>query len=596
VRWWEVRKHVLVREKSRIDSEFPNNDFSFRIKGNSLWITGTLLNFFEFECKYSDSYPFSPPDIYPKDRSTKWVLKHQFVKDGRFCLNIREKTWNSSLSAADIIKSLETLLVAEDIRKITKEDKLIVYEEDEPTKLQKMFKKILCVVPTDIQFPPDKSFGILRYFYLVKHDTYRVVITSVMHGEKQIESSLAKMIWKAESFSSEYRGLWIRTSLDIIVEILLIPEFDKLNQFLSDKGIIPNEKSLNDFIGKSSYIHLLLFDQKYPGHYFYLACNVEKNKNEPYGTYLMNSKEIFDRIPNKGNYEILSNRKVTIIGCGSGGSKVAKYLAKAGVGKFVLIDDDILTSQNVIRHACQLDDIGFEKVYAVKDKLQKVNPEVLVEPIVKRAYVIDSFLEEKIKDSNIIIVATASNEEIFNEYAYNLGIPAIYSKVYPLGFGGEVLRIIPTVTPCFECAHYLKENLITEQFKDAIFPDSGTVSYDQTHDGQQIPLPALAVDADFIALITSKMALEVLTAGDYEIFKDVPNVILWGNRKEWIFDQDYQCLKFGNRNLKSLENCIVCHGDEVIEKELGKTRRQIEEEYEEILSNLSRENGESNPN
>ena len=123
MRWWEKRKHVLVRERSRINEAFQNNDFTFEIKDNKLWVTGTILGFFEFECKYPSSYPSAPPDIFPKDRSPQWVPKHQYPKNGRFCLNIREKTWCSRLTAADIIKSVQVLLVAEGIRKYTKSDK-----------------------------------------------------------------------------------------------------------------------------------------------------------------------------------------------------------------------------------------------------------------------------------------------------------------------------------------------------------------------------------------------------------------------------------------------------------------------------------------
>ena len=265
------------------------------------------------------------------------------------------------------------------------------------------------------------------------------------------------------------------------------------------------------------------------------------------------------------------------------------------MSKFVLIDDDTLTGPNIIRHACQLDDIGFEKVYALASKLQKINPSVQITPIVKHIYVIDSLIEKEICDSSVLIIATALNEEVFNAFACSHGIPAIYPKVYPFGFGGEIFRIIPKVTPCFECVHTSLAYLIEEQFKDTHFPYSGTLSYDQTADGQQRPLPALAIDADFIALIASKMASEILIAGDHEIFKNAANIILWGNKEEWIFDQAYQCLKLGNGNLKSLENCVVCHGDKVIEKELNRTPEQIDSEFTEIISQLQYKHGENEP-
>lgn len=586
MQWWKEKKHVLVREKTKIDEQYPGNDFVFEVRNNSLWITGTLLNLFKFELKYPDSYPFALPHIYPEDRSSKCVPRHQYINTGRFCLDIREKTWSSHLTAADIIRSLEVLLIAEGIRKIKKDKKLIVYEEDEPTMLQKKFKTKLCLIPSDLEFPPDLSIGKFKYFYLMRPNTYRIVISALMHDEKDVKSSLVKKIWKTESISSISNGLWIRTSLDNISKILNITEFDKLNDFLVEKKIIAEGKNLKDTFKNTTHIHLLLFDENYPNAYFYVECNIEKNKNEPYGTYVIDLEKISNRIPNKDNYEVLKNRKVTIIGCGSGGSKVAEYLVKAGVHNFVLIDEDILTTENVARHACQLDDISIEKVYAVSNKLHKINPNINVKNIVKNLNTIDHHVNGLIKDSDVIIVATASNEELFNEYTYSRGIPSIYSKVYPFGFGGEVIRIIPNVTPCFECCHHQKEVLIEEQFKDSKFPESETISYDQLRDGRQIPIPSLAVDADFVALMTAKMALDILIEANYEIFKEVPNIRLWGNKKEWIFNQSYQCLSIENKNLKSFENCLVCYGDKVIEKELGKSTEQIEKEYDSILTKI----------
>ena len=159
MRWWETKKHILVREKAKIDDVFPDNDFTFEIRGDELWILGTLLGFFHFECKYPPSYPSAPPDIFPKDRSSKWVPKHQYVKEGRFCLDIREKTWSSRLTAADIIKSLQTLLIAEGIKKITKSDKLLVYEEPEPTMIERLLRYKRCVLPSDLPLPENQNYG-----------------------------------------------------------------------------------------------------------------------------------------------------------------------------------------------------------------------------------------------------------------------------------------------------------------------------------------------------------------------------------------------------------------------------------------------------
>ena len=119
-----------------------HNDFEFFIRKELLWLSGTIylptkiggLIKFPFELKYPQNYPFSIPYIYPKGREKDWVGNHQFISTA-FCLDIRDKTWNSSLSAVDIIKSLEKLLLAALDMIENKTDKLDVYEEAEPTKL-----------------------------------------------------------------------------------------------------------------------------------------------------------------------------------------------------------------------------------------------------------------------------------------------------------------------------------------------------------------------------------------------------------------------------------------------------------------------------
>jgi molybdopterin/thiamine biosynthesis adenylyltransferase/ubiquitin-protein ligase len=587
--WWEEKKHVLVREKNRIDNAFPGNNFVFEVRNRVLWLTGTLFGFFEFGLKYPQSYPFHPPDIYPKDRTTNWVPKHQYRGEGRFCLDIREKTWNSTLSAADIINSLGTLLIAEKVRKLRKEEKLLVYEEDEPTKLQRKLKQQKCVVPSDIQFSHGVSLGILKYFYLFKTDTFRIIISGINHDGKYLESPLAEKIWGAESFLRLENGVWLRTSLENVVEILSIQDFSKIEPLLVEKQLLPQGKGFKDYIGDVKFFHLLMFDEKYPKCFFYMKADLEKNTCEPYGTYVMDSEKIFERLPSRGEYETLRRKNVAVIGCGSGGSRVAEYLIKAGVTNLTLIDGDILTVENIIRHACQLDDISIEKVYAVKNKLLKINPNANIRTLNKHLDTISPEVEELLKDSDLIIVATASNEELFNGYSYTRGIPAIYAKVYPLGFGGEIIRIIPGITPCFECCHYQKEVLIEKEFEDAVFPNSGTTGYDTLEDGQQIPIPALAVDADFIALITAKMAIELLTWDDINTIKDSPHIRLWGNKKEWIFNQEYQCLSIENKNINQLGSCLVCYGNEVIEKEIGKNKEQIEEEYKNLVATFKRE-------
>lgn len=60
-------------------------------------------------------------------------------------------------------------------------------------------------------------------------------------------------------------------------------------------------------------------------------------------------------------------KHVLIIGAGALGSPVAEQLAKSGVGKLTLVDDDTLSSANIGRHTLGANSIGYSKV----DRLAK---------------------------------------------------------------------------------------------------------------------------------------------------------------------------------------------------------------------------------
>ena len=51
--------------------------------------------------------------------------------------------------------------------------------------------------------------------------------------------------------------------------------------------------------------------------------------------------------------DALAAKRVLCVGLGSGGSTVADLLARSGVGRFVLWDNDSLEPHNVARHVCR---------------------------------------------------------------------------------------------------------------------------------------------------------------------------------------------------------------------------------------------------
>jgi sulfur carrier protein ThiS adenylyltransferase len=88
--------------------------------------------------------------------------------------------------------------------------------------------------------------------------------------------------------------------------------------------------------------------------------------------------DIFDRnVP--GSTEILQRCTVGIAGCGGLGSNAAVALVRAGVGRLILIDHDVVEKSNLNRQAFFLEDIGRPKVEALASRLRSINPGLLLE-------------------------------------------------------------------------------------------------------------------------------------------------------------------------------------------------------------------------
>lgn len=70
---------------------------------------------------------------------------------------------------------------------------------------------------------------------------------------------------------------------------------------------------------------------------------------------------------------------VGIAGAGGLGSNVAMLLARAGVGKLIICDFDIVSLSNLNRQAFNLDQVGMYKVEAIAQNIGKVNPYIELE-------------------------------------------------------------------------------------------------------------------------------------------------------------------------------------------------------------------------
>ncbi|MDX9854537.1 MAG: sulfur carrier protein ThiS adenylyltransferase ThiF [Tenuifilaceae bacterium] len=76
---------------------------------------------------------------------------------------------------------------------------------------------------------------------------------------------------------------------------------------------------------------------------------------------------------------ILSHYTVGIAGAGGLGSNIAQALVRAGVGRLIIADFDVVSESNLNRQFYFADQLGRYKVEALKENLLRIRPEVTVE-------------------------------------------------------------------------------------------------------------------------------------------------------------------------------------------------------------------------
>ncbi|KMP47616.1 thiamine biosynthesis protein ThiF, partial [Bacillus cereus] len=168
----------------------------------------------------------------------------------------------------------------------------------------------------------------------------------------------------------------------------------------------------------------------------------------------------------------LVDKKVTVIGLGSLGSRITFELARAGVSEFTLIDKDILDIDNIYRHELGVTNLywkgkdryyNISKVEALMLELHERFPALKIE--YENADILDVIDEEfsLITNSDLVVVALGSpTEELYlNKVLYGLkdSPPTIYSWLDPLGIGGHALLTNNIKKQgCFQCLFTPLEN------------------------------------------------------------------------------------------------------------------------------------------
>lgn len=263
--------------------------------------------------------------------------------------------------------------------------------------------------------------------------------------------------------------------------------------------------------------------------------NSELQLEECEVNFIPSREEMYSRSKGILEVDILSNKRVMIIGLGSFGSQIAIELAKAGVGEFALFDFDRVELHNLARHTCTIKHLGRLKIDAIKDAVIGKNKLAKVDLFPINITDRKELMDEQVSKANLIICATDNNASRFylTQCLLKYNKVALFGRAVTRAEGGDVFRHRPG-GPCYNClvgsrAHAMATEEITNR--------SQLPAYVSEEDANAMIQVGLSSDIEPICNLIVKLALVELSRGENSGIESLETELtydyyMWANRRE----------------------------------------------------------------
>jgi molybdopterin/thiamine biosynthesis adenylyltransferase len=160
----------------------------------------------------------------------------------------------------------------------------------------------------------------------------------------------------------------------------------------------------------------------------------------------------------------LAGKRVAVVGAGALGSQVAALLARAGSGYLQLVDFDIVTHGNRVRHELDLRDAGRTKILALARRVTAINPWIEVAARFERvgggAWDTEEMIQVREDDlladiaaADLVINASADGVtgKHISRLAAEVGVPVLHGWVSAGAWGARILVQRLGVSGCWNC-------------------------------------------------------------------------------------------------------------------------------------------------
>jgi len=289
--------------------------------------------------------------------------------------------------------------------------------------------------------------------------------------------------------------------------------------------------------------------------------------------------ELFSRFRGLLETDAISGKHVLIIGQGSGGAPVTLGLVQSGVMNLTLIDHDVLMVGNIMRHPLGLSDVGRYKTKALADFILQKNPHAKVRTLETQiGWDNIDLLRREVERADLVVGATDNriSKLVINRACVEAGKTLIIGTAFRRAYGGQVLRVRPHRSLCYQCFLDLLPESAQDQEISSIEQAEGLAYTDRPVAIE----PGLASDLAPICLLIVKLAIQELIAGIPTTLRSLDEdfaapLYRWINRREkdtdcerWkplAFDIDgLHPLRWYGMAIPKHPGCSVC-GDYVAE-------------------------------
>lgn len=532
--WWITRADRALEELKGLHDLACASDW-FSVPSAPRFVEGlNLAQDFDI-CWMEKTYPLTLifPEFFPDvparvvHRDGKRISIHQYGATGELCLRHRAENWSDSVTGRSLVEDAFALISGEhpsdgSTGHVPSGDLLTQGQQHAGA-----FARF--VVPSGIadRVPP-----------LDQYETRPIQLFTSFHEGNNFVLRIA-------SFEKDSDGHWVPLSRSLPGDYerkgLLINLAGKVDpSTLSAEAFIENVNVLRQQAGLGvlslSGLPNYIIDVHDPGWVAFLTLKDESAMTR-YST--ISGPPPADRLP--ATYASLGEAHVAVIGCGSIGSKVALSLARSGVRKFTLIDDDLFHEDNTERNALDLQAVGLHKVDALRFAIERLPGDYTF--VCKRAglgrqgsALSTNAYMEAIGKADLILDLTA-NARAFNFTAAvstRRKIPFVGASVFAGGIGGMVFRARPDVDPTpaqakAQIKRWKSDRGVPWETEGEVDPYTYTLDEDVM----------IATDADVsvMAGYATQMALDIL--GDAPTSAYPHSAYAIGFQEKWIFSAPF---------------------------------------------------------